>query len=370
MKLSDAEEEDLEEAADPLCAGPAPARPTHAMSSASVMHCPQDHHPSPVHVHLCPPEGKWKPPEGTPLESRGTPLQEKADAHEQFSKVGCGPGPARLWNHTAFGHNKLMKKQPSATGQSSTSWGPILNIRTSRSGKFIDLCDKAVIVNALHLELAQPKLPLKELELGRKSPQRTKKWYLARLAELKQWSQDSKLEPQDVKSDSGSSVASSVAALKFWKSVCGCDSSEEDEPYEYAPKCSSLTTSGIDGDNESVGSTSSVAESAIERFACRAHPAFLGSSWTSGPSLYANLPLYQDGHTATGPAQDGHRPETRSPPSLQQHVRLHGNLHGRRQPAAYHMHEMPQLAHRRWAMQCRTRNKSKEGTRTVVQLLS
>ena len=25
--------------------------------------------------------------------------------------------------------------------------------------------------------------------------------------------------------------------------------------------------------------------------------------------LYAILPLYQDGHTATGPAQDGHRPE-------------------------------------------------------------
>ena len=38
---------------DPLCARPAPARPTHAMSSASPMHVhvhiPQDH-PSPVHV--------------------------------------------------------------------------------------------------------------------------------------------------------------------------------------------------------------------------------------------------------------------------------------------------------------------------------
>ena len=51
---------------DPFCARPAPARPTHAMSSASAMHVhvhiPQDHHPSPVHVHLCPPDGKWKPP--------------------------------------------------------------------------------------------------------------------------------------------------------------------------------------------------------------------------------------------------------------------------------------------------------------------
>ena len=160
-----------------------------------------------------------------------------------------------------IGNKKQMKKQPSATGQSST-WGPILKIRTSRSRKFIDMREKCVIVNALHLELAQPKLPLEELELGRKSPQRTKQWYLARLAELKRWSQDSKLEPQDVKSDTGSSVASSVAAREFWKSVCGCDSSEEDEPYEYAPKCSSLT---FGSDEESVGSTSSVAESAIER---------------------------------------------------------------------------------------------------------
>ena len=62
---------------DPLCARPVPARPTHAMSSASAMHVhvhiPQDHpyvthvhipqyHPSPVHVHLCSPDGKWNPP--------------------------------------------------------------------------------------------------------------------------------------------------------------------------------------------------------------------------------------------------------------------------------------------------------------------
>ena len=50
---------------DPLCARPAPARPTHAMSSASAMHVhvhiPQDN-TSPVHVLLWPPDGKWKPP--------------------------------------------------------------------------------------------------------------------------------------------------------------------------------------------------------------------------------------------------------------------------------------------------------------------
>ena len=242
MKLSDAEEEDLEEAADPLCARPAPARPTHVMSSASVMHCPQDHHPSLVHVHLCPPDGNLES-RGTPLqENPGTPLEE-ADAHEQFSKVGRGPGPAGLWSSEDLRRNR-QKKMLSGTGQSSCGvpWGPILSTRgsgTTRSGKFDgwtrELREGMVGVNALHLELALPKLPLKELELGRKSPQRTKQWYLARLAELKQWSQDLKLEPQDVKSDSGSSVASSVAARKCWKSVCRCDSSEEDEPYEYAP---------------------------------------------------------------------------------------------------------------------------------------
>ena len=126
-------------------------------------------------------------------------------------------------------------------------------------------------VNALHLELAHPTLQGKcELELGHKSPQRTRQWYLAALAELKQatfpprWSQDSTREPQDVNSDSGSSVASSVAARRLWKSVCGCDSSEEDEPCENAPTCSSLKLES-DDINESVGSTISVAGSAIER---------------------------------------------------------------------------------------------------------
>ena len=51
---------------DPLCAWPAPARPTHAMSSASAMHVhvhiPQDRPSSRVHVHLCLPDSKLEPP--------------------------------------------------------------------------------------------------------------------------------------------------------------------------------------------------------------------------------------------------------------------------------------------------------------------
>ena len=54
---------------DPLCARPAPARPTHAMSSASALHvhvhipqCTSTCISHPVHVLLWPPDGKWKPP--------------------------------------------------------------------------------------------------------------------------------------------------------------------------------------------------------------------------------------------------------------------------------------------------------------------
>ena len=57
---------------DPLCARPAPARPTHAMSSASALHvhvhipqCTSTCISHPVHVLLWPPDGKWKlPPSG------------------------------------------------------------------------------------------------------------------------------------------------------------------------------------------------------------------------------------------------------------------------------------------------------------------
>ena len=69
-------------------------------------------------------------------------------------------------------------------------------------------------------------------------------------------SKDSKLEPPDVNSDSGSSVASSVAARRFWESVRQCGSSEN-EPPEGVPRCGSLTLGSGDDGAESVGSSSS-----------------------------------------------------------------------------------------------------------------
>ena len=94
---------------------------------------------------------------------------------------------------------------------------------------------------------------------------------LAKLDELKQttfppkWSQDAQMDFHDVKSDSSSSVASFVTARESFEFVCDdCGSLIEGDPDEDAPACSSLNL-GSDDENDSVGSISSVAESAIER---------------------------------------------------------------------------------------------------------
>ena len=90
------------------------------------------------------------------------------------------------------------------------------------------------------------------------------KYLITTLAELKRTtlpprrSEASRVEPEDVKSDSCSSVASSVAARQLMKFVCDCGSSEDIEIGGNAPSCSSLELNG-DCSNESVGSTSSVA---------------------------------------------------------------------------------------------------------------
>ena len=116
-------------------------------------------------------------------------------------------------------------------------------------------------INALQLDFVQAKSHSK-LEQRR----------LATLAELKKTtfpprrSQASEVEPEDVKSDSCSPVASSVAARQLLEFVCDCGSAEEVEFGGNAPSCSSLELRS-DGSNESVGSTSSVAESGIERLA-------------------------------------------------------------------------------------------------------
>ena len=94
------------------------------------------------------------------------------------------------------------------------------------------------------------------LEITRKSYQR-KQQSLARVDELKagnpgRRSKDSKLEPLQVNSDSGS-VASSDAALRFF--ACLCDSPENEPLESDVPTCRSLTLESDDGD-ESVGSSS------------------------------------------------------------------------------------------------------------------
>ena len=139
----------------------------------------------------------------------------------------------------------------------------------TRSGEFDGwtpkLREDMQAFNALNLAAALPKLPPGfKRETARKSHQRS----LASVDELQKAefpgrrSNDSKLEPPEVNSDSSSSVASSDVALRLVQSVCQCDSSEN-EPPEDVPTCGSLTLESDDGD-ESVGS-SSVAESVIGR---------------------------------------------------------------------------------------------------------
>ena len=75
--------------------------------------------------------------------------------------------------------------------------------------------------------------------------------------------QDAQRDFHDVTSDSNSSVASSVTAVKFFEFVCDNSSSSiEGDRDEGAPACSSIDL-GSEGENESVGS--SVAESAFEK---------------------------------------------------------------------------------------------------------
>ena len=174
----------------------------------------------------------------------------------QYSNLGNGTGPAGLWSHRDFVQNPKRVKLPSVTGQSST-FEVTLDTRTSRSKKVKDfrrkVCEGMMGLNALQLDFVQ----------SQSHPNLEERW-LATLAELKKTtfpprrSKASEVEPKDVKSDSCSSVASSVAARKILEFVCDCGSSGEVEFGGNAPSCSSLELRS-DGSNESVGSTSSVA---------------------------------------------------------------------------------------------------------------
>ena len=172
------------------------------------------------------------------------------------SNLGGGTGPAGLWSHRDFVKDPKRVKPPSARRQSST-FEVTLDTRTSRSEKVHGFRHKLPEgmrgINALQLDFVHSE-----------SHRKLEEFWLAALAELKKTtfpprrSQASEVEPQDVKSDSCSSVASSVAARKLMEFVCDCGSSEDVEFGGNALSCSSLDLRG-DCSNESVGSTSSVA---------------------------------------------------------------------------------------------------------------
>ena len=125
------------------------------------------------------------------------------------------------------------------------------------------------LINALNLDTTIVEGELLEMN-RRKSFHRGVEMPFAKLDELKQTTfppmrnEDVQMGLHDVKSDSSSSVTSSVAAHKFLEFVYDeCDSLVEIDLDDDAPACSSLDLRSVD-DNDSVSSTSSVAESAIE----------------------------------------------------------------------------------------------------------
>ena len=207
MKLSDAEEEDLEEAA------------------------------------------RRKPWMGNLASSSSSTSTRTNNAHEERSRVGGGSDVGGLYKPEDYG---ISRPRTNGTRQRcKTSFSGFQPF----GGWTAQLCLEMETVNALNLQTAT----IKQHQL--------KRHYLARVDELKaefsgRWSKDSKPEPLEVNSDSGS-VASSDAAHRFLQLASRCDSSENEPLASDVPTCRSLTLESDDGD-ESVGS-SSVAEPAIGR---------------------------------------------------------------------------------------------------------
>ena len=175
------------------------------------------------------------------------------------------------------------------------------------------LCLEMRTISALNLQPTLPSAGIK-LEIRRKSHQ-LKRHYLARVDELKaefpgRWSKDSKLEPLEVNSDSGS-VASSDAAHRFLQFASRCDSSENEPlPESDVPTCHSLTLEIHDGD-ESVGS-SSVAEPAIGRCAGAAQDEYacLTESKHAVPSFLTEDPTDSDSDSSDEVPCDADLPNT------------------------------------------------------------
>ena len=191
---------------------------------------------------------------------------QQQEVIEKPEKLGGGTGPGGTWRHGDFPKKVTL---PSAWWQNSIfevtqdtrmSWFERIPRfkRKKPSGNRRLLSNKKLLqgmegINALQLESVRSESDSKFTE-----------YFITTLAELKRTtlpprrSEASRVEPEDVKSDSCSSVASSVAARQLMKFVCDCGSSEDIEIGGNAPSCSSLELNG-DCSNESVGSTSSVA---------------------------------------------------------------------------------------------------------------
>ena len=248
---------------------------------------------------------------GHRLESLGTPHLKLSDAEEENleeaarrkpwmgSRVGGGSDVRVLYKPQDYGI-KPRGRMGQATGakgfEAFAGWPA--QLRQEMKG-----------INALSLEIT------------RKSYQR-KQQSLARVDELKaenpgRRSKDSKLEPLQVSSDSGS-VASSDAALSFLQIACPCDSSESEPLESDVPTCHSLTLESDDGD-ESVGS-SSLAEPATGRRAGAAQDQFacLTESNHAVPSFLTEDPTDSDNDSSDEVPCDANLPKTDDPTKLQE----------------------------------------------------
>ena len=144
---------------------------------------------------------------------------QQQEVIEKPEKLGGGTGPGGTWSHRDFVKNPKKVKPPSARRQNST-FEVTLDTRISWSERVHSFKRKVPSdnrklpsnmkgINALQLDFVHSE-----------SHPNLEEFWLATLAELKKTtfpprrSEASKVEPEDVKSDSCSSVASSVAARK------------------------------------------------------------------------------------------------------------------------------------------------------------
>ena len=232
------------------------------------------------------------------LASSSSPTSARTNnAHEERSRgVGRGSDVGGLYKREDFG---ISRQRTNGTRQrSKTSFSGFQPF----DGWTPQLCLEMKTVNALNLQPAT----IKSHQLKRRC--------LARVDELKaefsgRWSKDSKPEPLEVNSDSGS-VASSDVAFRWLQFACPCDGSDNEPLESDAPTCHSLTLESDDGD-ESVGS-SSVAEPAIGRRAGAAQDEYacLTESKHAVPSFLTEDPTDRDSDSSDEVPCDADLPKT------------------------------------------------------------